>query len=67
MVHNTAVRTITRSTRHDHISPILHNLDFIHIRIHKFYTTTDVHTLFGKVDIAKISEYLKELGLYDKI
>ena len=40
--------------------------DFTHIR-NKFYTTTDVHTLFRGVDFSKIREYLKELGLYDKI
>ena len=40
--------------------------DFTHIR-NKFYTTTDVHTLFREVDFSKITEYLKELGLYDKI
>ena len=39
--------------------------DFTHIR-NKFYTT-DVHTLFHEVDFSKITEYLKELGLYDKI
>ena len=40
--------------------------DFTYIR-YKFYTTTDVHTLFRAVDFSKITEYLKELGLYDKI
>ena len=40
--------------------------DFTHIR-NKFYTTTDVHTFFREVDFSKITEYLKELGLYDKI
>ena len=40
--------------------------DLTHIR-NKFYTTTDVHTLFREVDFSKITEYLKELGLYDKI
>ena len=40
--------------------------DFTHIR-NKFYTTTDVHTLFLEVDFSKITEYLKELGLFDKI
>ena len=39
--------------------------DFTHIR-NKFYTT-DVHTLFREVDLSKITEYLKELGLCDKI
>ena len=33
----------------------------------KFYTITDVHTLFREVDFSKITEYLKELGLYYKI
>ena len=40
--------------------------DLTHIR-NKFYTTTYVHTLFRAVDFSKITEYLKELGLYDKI
>ena len=39
--------------------------DFTHIR-NKFYTT-GVHTLFRVVDFSKITEYLKKLGLYDKI
>ena len=40
--------------------------DFTYIR-NKFYTTTDVHTLSREVDFSKITENLKELGLYDKI
>ena len=40
--------------------------DFTHIR-NKFYTKTDVHTLFREVDFSEFTEYLKELGLYDKI
>ena len=39
---------------------------FTHIR-NKFYTTTDIHTLFQEVDASKITEYRKELGLYNKI
>ena len=35
--------------------------DLTHIR-NKFYTTTDVHTLFREVDFSKITEYLKDLG-----
>ena len=40
--------------------------DVTYIR-NKFYTITYVHTLFREVDFSKITEYLKELGLYDKI
>ena len=40
--------------------------DFTHIR-NKFYTTTDVHSLFREIDCSKITEYLKEVGLYDEI
>ena len=40
--------------------------DFTHIR-NKFYTTTDVRTLFREVDFSKITEYIKEIRLYDKI
>ena len=40
--------------------------DFTHIR-NKFYTTTDIHTLFPKVDAFKITEYPKELGFYNEI
>ena len=40
--------------------------DFTHIR-NKYYTTTDVHTLFREVDSSKITEYLKEIKLFDKI
>ena len=40
--------------------------DFTHIR-NKFHTTTDVHTLFQKVDSSGITKYLKEIKLYDKI
>ena len=40
--------------------------DFTHIR-NKYYTTTDVHTLFREVDSIKINEYLKEIKLFDKI
>ena len=40
--------------------------DFTHIR-NKFYATTDIHKLFQEVNTSKITEYLKELGLYDKI
>ena len=41
-------------------------LHFTHIR-NKYYTTTDVHTLFREVDSSKITEYLKEIKLFDKI
>ena len=40
--------------------------DFTHIR-NKYYTTTDVHTLFREVNSSKITEYLKEIKLFDKI
>ena len=40
--------------------------DFTHIR-NKYYTTTNVHTLFREVDSSKITEYLKEIKLFDKI
>ena len=40
--------------------------DFTYIR-NKYYTTTDVHTLFREVDSSKITEYLKEIKLFDKI
>ena len=40
--------------------------DFTHIR-NKYYTTTDVHTLFREVVSSKITEYLKEIKLFDKI
>ena len=40
--------------------------DFTHIR-NRYYTTTDVHTLFREVDSSKITEYLKEIKLFDKI
>ena len=40
--------------------------DFTHIR-NKYYTTTDIHTLFREVDSSKITEYLKEIKLFDKI
>ena len=40
--------------------------DFTHIR-NKFYTANDVRTLFQEVDSSRIAEYLKELGLYNKI
>ena len=33
----------------------------------KYYTTTDVHTLFREVHSSKITEYLKEIKLFDKI
>ena len=36
--------------------------DFTHTR-NKYYTTTDVHTLFREVDSSKITEYLKEIKL----
>ena len=41
--------------------------DFTNIR-NKFYAT-DIHTLFREIDISKITEYLKRLGLrpYDTI
>ena len=40
--------------------------DFTYIR-NKYYTTTDVHTLFREVDSSKIIEFLKEIKLFDKI
>ena len=40
--------------------------DFTHIR-NKYYTTTDVHTLFREVDSSKIIEFLKEIKLFDKM
>ena len=40
--------------------------DFTEIR-NKYYTTTDVHTLFREVDSIKFTEYLKEIKLFDKI
>ena len=40
--------------------------DFTHIR-NKYYTTTDVHTLFREVDSINITECLKEIKLFDKI
>ena len=40
--------------------------DFTHTR-NKYYTTTDVHTLFREADSSKITEYLKEIKLFDKI
>ena len=40
--------------------------DFTYIR-NKYYTTTDVHTLFREVNSSKITEYLKEINLFDKI
>ena len=40
--------------------------DFTYIR-NKYYTTTDVHTLFREVDFSKIIEFLKEIKLFDKI
>ena len=40
--------------------------DFTHIR-NKYYTTNDVHTLFREVDSIKITEYLKEIKLFDNI
>ena len=40
--------------------------DFTHIR-NKFYTTTDVRTLFREVGPSRIAEYLKELGIYSRI
>ena len=41
--------------------------DFTHIR-NKYYTTTDVHTLFRKVDSSKITEFLssRQTGIVDK-
>ncbi|GFS24537.1 RNA-directed DNA polymerase from transposon X-element [Elysia marginata] len=33
----------------------------------KYYKTTNMHTLFREVKASQISEYLKEIGLYDKI
>ena len=42
--------------------------DFAHTS-NKYYTTTDrdVQTLFREVDSIKITEYLKEIKLFDKI
>ena len=40
--------------------------DFTHIR-NKFYTTTDVRTLFQEFSLSRIAEYLKELGIYSRI
>ena len=40
--------------------------DFTHTR-NKYYTTTDVHTLFREVNSSKIIEFLKEIKLFDKI
>ena len=40
--------------------------DFTYIR-NKYYTTTDVHTLFREVDSSKTIEFLKEIKLFGKI
>ena len=40
--------------------------DFTYIR-NKYYTTTDVYTLFREVNSSKIIEFLKEMKLFDKI
>ena len=40
--------------------------DFTHIR-NKFYTSTDVHTIFREVGPSRIAEYLKEIGIYNNI
>ena len=40
--------------------------DFTHIR-NKFYTTTDLRTLFREVGPSRIAEYLKEIGICNKI
>ena len=40
--------------------------DFTHIR-NKLYTKTDVRTLFREVGPTRIAEYLKEIGIYNKI
>ena len=45
---------------------LVESTDFTHIR-NKYYTTTDVHSLFREVDSSKITEYLKEIKLFDKI
>ena len=34
---------------------------------HKYYKTTDMHTLFREVSTSRICDYLKDVGLYGKV